>query len=153
MNRVILIEPGSQIQAGSLIEAGVWRHCSNTSRGLLNQIKFVCDTNQNFTECDTIIRQMCRQDTKADTNCTNRCPRNSIRGNTVCYSVAGLYHLQWLPQTECWARDRWLWRERIWEVESLRSGESRKRREKCYAVSVTALLLIMLLNLLMRHGV
>ena len=30
-----------------------------------NQIKFICDTNQNITECDIIIRQMCRQDTKA----------------------------------------------------------------------------------------
>ena len=30
-----------------------------------NQIKFICDTKQNINECDVIIRQMCRQDTKA----------------------------------------------------------------------------------------
>ena len=30
-----------------------------------NQIKLICDTKQNITECDIIIRQMCRQDTKA----------------------------------------------------------------------------------------
>ena len=30
-----------------------------------NQIKFICDTKQNITECDIILRQMCRQDTKA----------------------------------------------------------------------------------------
>ena len=30
-----------------------------------NQIKFICDTNQNINECDIVIRQMCRQDTKA----------------------------------------------------------------------------------------
>jgi len=30
-----------------------------------NQIKFICDTKQNINECDIIIRQMCRQDTKA----------------------------------------------------------------------------------------
>ena len=35
VNRVVLIEAGSQIQVGSLIEARVWVHCSNTSRGLL----------------------------------------------------------------------------------------------------------------------
>jgi len=30
-----------------------------------NQIKFICDTKQNINEYDIIIRQMCRQDTKA----------------------------------------------------------------------------------------
>ena len=30
-----------------------------------NQIEFICDTKQNINECDIIIRQMCRQDTKA----------------------------------------------------------------------------------------
>jgi len=30
-----------------------------------NRIKFICDTKQNINECDIIIRQMCRQDTKA----------------------------------------------------------------------------------------
>ena len=28
-------------------------------------IKFICDTKQNINESDIIIRQMCRQDTKA----------------------------------------------------------------------------------------
>ena len=30
-----------------------------------NQIKFICEAKQNLNECDIIIRQMCRQDTKA----------------------------------------------------------------------------------------
>jgi len=30
-----------------------------------NQIIFICDTKQNINDCDIIIRQMCRQDTKA----------------------------------------------------------------------------------------
>ena len=32
------------------------------------QIKFIFDTKQNINECDIIIKQMCRQDTKAVQN-------------------------------------------------------------------------------------
>ena len=30
-----------------------------------NEVEFICDTKQNINECDIILRQMCRQDTKA----------------------------------------------------------------------------------------
>ena len=64
-----------KVRLSSLIAWGcgrpMQRYCSRATvrvskvRIRSNQIKFICDTNQNITECDIVIRQMCRQDTKA----------------------------------------------------------------------------------------
>ena len=42
-----------------------YKQCGSIILFKSNQIKFICDTNQNINEYDIIIRQVCRQDTKA----------------------------------------------------------------------------------------
>jgi len=65
-----------------------------------NQIKFICDKNKhNVIHKKT--KQVCRQDTKAVWNCTNKCPKNKNTTTKKCQMIRSMVYGSREPPLYC----------------------------------------------------